>query len=127
MPQLVLVSVVAHGAEVVVGTLGALPADAEDGLLPAGVAHGALVLDACRSAVDDTQVVGARTPIIGSSTVVPDDHDFLGRFEVPYRAEVPVAAVLFAPFPVGSPHHPGPDAVHDIRPVGSRRPARIHV
>lgn len=46
MPQLVLVSVVAHGAEVVVGTLGTLPADAEDGLLPAGVAHGALVLDA---------------------------------------------------------------------------------
>lgn len=42
---MVLVSMVTGGAEVVVRALGALPADADDGLLPAGVAHGAVVLD----------------------------------------------------------------------------------
>lgn len=44
----VLVAVVTHGAEVVVAALGTLPADAEDGLLAAGVTHRALVLHTCR-------------------------------------------------------------------------------
>ena len=45
-----LVAVVAHRAEVVVGAVGALPADTEDGLLPARVAYGALVFGAWRRA-----------------------------------------------------------------------------
>lgn len=40
---------VARRAEVIVGALGALPADPDDGLLTAGVAHGAVVFDPCRS------------------------------------------------------------------------------
>lgn len=36
---------VTGGAEVIVGALGAFPADADDGLLPARVTHGAVVLD----------------------------------------------------------------------------------
>lgn len=43
--QLVLVSVVAHGAEVVIAAFGAFPADSEDGLLATSVAHGAFVFD----------------------------------------------------------------------------------
>ena len=40
----VLVAVVAHRAQVIVAALGTLPSDAKDGLLPASVTHGALVL-----------------------------------------------------------------------------------
>lgn len=40
----VLVTVVAHRAQVIVAALSTLPTDAKDGLLPAGVTHGALML-----------------------------------------------------------------------------------
>ena len=53
MPQVVLVAVVAEGAQVVVVALGALPPDAEDGLLPARVAHGPVMLDARGGGIQD--------------------------------------------------------------------------
>lgn len=36
---------VTRGAEVIVGALSTLPADANDGLLTAGVTHGAIMLN----------------------------------------------------------------------------------
>lgn len=44
--QVMLVSMVTGCAEVVIGALGAFPANADDGLLTAGVTHGSVVLDA---------------------------------------------------------------------------------
>lgn len=45
--QVVFVTMVTGGAEVIVGALCALPSDPDDGLLPTGVTHGAIVLDSC--------------------------------------------------------------------------------
>ena len=42
-----LVAVITDRAEVVVGALGALPANAKDRLLVTGVAHRAVVLQTC--------------------------------------------------------------------------------
>lgn len=56
MTKLVLISVVADGAQVVVSAFGAFPADAEDGLLAAGVTHGSLVLDSRGGAVEYSQI-----------------------------------------------------------------------
>lgn len=43
--QVVLVAMVTGGAEVIVGALCTFPSDANDGLLPTGVTHGAIMLD----------------------------------------------------------------------------------
>lgn len=43
--QVVLISMVTCGAEVIVGALSALPADTNDGLLAAGVTHGAIMFN----------------------------------------------------------------------------------
>lgn len=44
---------VTGGAEVIVGALGTFPADADDGLLPAGVTHGAVMLDTYNKETQD--------------------------------------------------------------------------
>lgn len=44
MTKVMLVSMVTGGAQVIVGALCTLPADADDRLLAAGVTHGAIVL-----------------------------------------------------------------------------------
>lgn len=45
MSQVVLVSMVTGGAEVIVVAFSTLPADPDDRLLTTGVAHGAVMLD----------------------------------------------------------------------------------
>lgn len=54
---------VTGGTEVVVGALGAFPADADDGLLPAGVAHGAVVLDTCETKARGLEAAGKESPV----------------------------------------------------------------
>jgi len=78
MPQVMLISMVTDGAQIVVDALGALPTDAEDRLLAASVAHGALVFHASGSTVQDAEIVGSSAAIVGSGAIVPDDHHFLG-------------------------------------------------
>ena len=43
--EVMLVPMVTSCAKVIVGALGTLPADPNDGLLAAGVTHGAIMLD----------------------------------------------------------------------------------
>lgn len=45
--QVVFVTMVTGSAEVIVGALCTFPSDPDDGLLPTGVTHGAIVLDSC--------------------------------------------------------------------------------
>ncbi len=42
---------VTGGAEVIVGALRTFPSDPNDGLLPTGVTHGAIMLDSCNMAI----------------------------------------------------------------------------
>jgi len=55
---------VTGGAEVIVGALCAFPPDPDDGLLPTGVTHGAIVLDSCNIAI--TLIFGSIVYIIGN-------------------------------------------------------------
>lgn len=91
---MVLVAMVADGAQVVVDALGALPANAEDRLLAAGVAHGALVFDASGSTVQNAQIVGSGAAVVGGSAVVPNYDNLLGGLEVPDSADVSFPAIL---------------------------------
>lgn len=94
MTEVVLVSVVADGAEIVIGTLCALPSHAEDRLLATSVAHGALVFDASRSRVQDPQVERPSTAIVGRRAIVPDDNHLLEGLKVANGSHVALAAVL---------------------------------
>ncbi len=94
MPNVVLLSVVAHGTQVVVATLGALPPNAEDGRLSAKVAHGPFVFDASWSAVDDAKIIGAHTAIVGCRSIVPNDDNFFSRLKVSHRSQMPFSAIL---------------------------------
>lgn len=94
MSQVMLITVIANRAQIVVITLGTLPAYAEDRRLAAGVAHGALVLDTGRGTVQDSEIVCARASIVGGGAVVPDhDHLLLG-LEIAHRPDVAFTAIL---------------------------------
>lgn len=45
---------VTGGAEVIVGALRTFPSDPNDGLLPTGVTHGAIMLDSCNMVITST-------------------------------------------------------------------------
>ncbi len=49
--QVVLITMVTGGAEVIVGALRTFPSDPNDGLLPTGVTHGAIMLDSCNMVI----------------------------------------------------------------------------
>ena len=60
------------------------------------------MFDSGRCRVDDPEVVGAGAAIVCGRSVVPDDDNFFRGLEVPDRADVALATVLFlsekAPF-----------------------------
>lgn len=91
---MVLVSVIADGAQIVVSTFGAFPTYAEYGLLSARVAHCAFVLYSGRSAVQYAQIELARAAVIRSRSVVPDYNYLIRGLEVPYSTNVTLASIL---------------------------------
>lgn len=141
VPKVMFIAVVTNGAKIVIPAFRALPANTEDGLLPASIAHCALVLDTCWGTVEDTQIKLSRTPIVCGCPVIPNNNDFIGGFEVTHRANMTLSTILeemtvvygetlcglmldsnlFAPFPIGSSYYSGTDTFehNPARPRGS--------
>lgn len=69
-----LVAVVTHGAEVIVLTVVAFPTDAKNRLLSTAFANCVLVLDTGRCVVQDAQIIGHGTAVVGSRAVIPDNY-----------------------------------------------------
>lgn len=103
---------ITNSAQIIICTFCTFPSNANDWLLPAGITHGSIMLDARGRAVQDAQVVGPGAAVVGGGAVVPHHYHLLGALEAPDRAHMALAAVLLPPLPVRAAHYPGPDPFH---------------
>lgn len=98
---------ITNSAQIIICTFCTFPSNANDWLLPAGITHGSIMLDARGRAVQDAQVVGPGAAVVGGGAVVPHHYHLLGALEAPDRAHMALAAVLLPPLPVRAAHYPG--------------------
>ena len=81
-------------------------------LLSAGITHCSIMFAAGWRRVQNPQIICAGAPVIGRRAVVPHHHHLLHTFKVSDSADMALAAVLFAPLPVGTANHAAANTFH---------------
>ncbi|RUS84486.1 hypothetical protein EGW08_007725, partial [Elysia chlorotica] len=102
MSKIVFVSMVADRTKIIVCTFSTLPSDSKYWLLSTGVTHLKIIylIVTCRGTVHDTKIIRSSTPIVGSCSIIPYNHNFLWRFKVAHSSNVSLSTILFSPLPI---------------------------